>query len=331
MLTKQNETVNILKKPPLHMAQSVLDSLPEHIAVLDEKGVIIAANKAWINFQSENRRRSLDRATVGENYLRAFKEAYGADKKFTRAIQAISSLLMGDREKFWIEYQCRAGGQKIWFRLSVTPLKTEGVIKGAVVIHTDVTRRKTAEIETKRLAVTDPMTGVLNRRAGLDFIHKQIKLSRRHKRSLVVCYIDLDNLKYVNDNYGHKEGDKIIRAAVNIIRRVLRESDALCRLGGDEILMVLLDTTIDECTLVIDRVKDLVERKNKKLLKDWKLEFSYGLAEYTPGVKHSASELVDIADSNMYKMKTTKKQKKNINLGTTGPHWSRLSYPSRNS
>jgi diguanylate cyclase (GGDEF)-like protein/PAS domain S-box-containing protein len=313
MLTRQNETVNIFKKLPINVAQSVLDSLPEHIAVLDGKGVIIAANKAWKKFQSENEGKTLDRVSVGENYPRAFEEAYRTDKRFIRAGQAISSVLMGERGKFSIEYQCRTGSQKMWFRLSVTPLKTDGTIKGAVISHTDITRRKTAELETKRLAVTDPMTGILNRKAGLDFIHKHMKLSRRHKRSLVVCYIDLDNLKYVNDNFGHREGDKIIRTAVKLIRSVLRESDAMCRLGGDEILLVLLDTTVDECMPVIDRIKYLIERKNNKLLKQWRMEFSYGLAEYTPGRKCKSEELVDMADRNMYKMKMSKKYKKGVN------------------
>jgi diguanylate cyclase (GGDEF)-like protein/PAS domain S-box-containing protein len=313
MFTKENETLNISKKLPLQTAQSVLDSLPEHIAVIDEKGVIIAVNKAWKKFQSENKGEALDRASVGENYLRALKEAYRAEKKFIRAGRAISSVLMGEREKFSVEYQYRVGRQKMWFRLSVTPLKTQGTLKGAVVSHADVTRRKTAELETRRLSVTDPMTGILNRKAGLDFIHRQMKLSKRHKRSLVLCYIDLDNLKYVNDNFGHREGDKIIRTAVKLISNVLRESDAMCRLGGDEILLVLLDTTTDECMPVIGRIKDLIERKNKKLFKNWKMEFSYGLAEYTPGRRCNAEELVDTADRNMYKMKMSKKYKKGVN------------------
>lgn len=313
MLTKQNETVNILKKLPLHMAQSVLDSLTEHIAALDYKGVIITVNKAWKKFASENEGRTLDRASVGENYLRAFKDAYGTDKRFARASRAISGVLTGDREKFSIEYQCRPGDQKRWFRLSVTALKTEGAVSGAVVSHEDITRRKTAELETRRLAVTDPMTGILNRKAGLDFIHRQIKLSRRHKRSLTVCYIDLDNLKYVNDNFGHREGDKIIRTAVKLIRSVLREMDAMCRLGGDEILLVLLDASIGECMPVIDRIKELIERKNNIPLKQWRMEFSYGLAEYAPGRKCGAEDLVDIADRNMYKMKMSKKHKKGVN------------------
>jgi diguanylate cyclase (GGDEF)-like protein len=313
MLTKDTSARRILKKLNTHSAQSVLDSLTENLAVLNGKGVIVSVNSAWMKFASENGGDALDRASVGENYMRAFSDAFGGDARFSRAGRAIGSVLTGDREKFSIEYPCHLPDQDRWFRLSVTPLKKGDITSGAVVSHADITRRKLAELETRRLAVMDPMTGILNRKAGLEYIQKQIKAARRRKRSLTVCYIDLDNLKYVNDNYGHREGDRTIRAAVNLMKGVLRETDTMCRLGGDEILIVLPDTPAGETKPVLERIAGLIARRNEKARIPWKLEFSYGLAEYTPGRKGSADELVDIADRNMYKMKMSKKYKKGVN------------------
>jgi diguanylate cyclase (GGDEF)-like protein len=195
----------------------------------------------------------------------------------------------------------------------VTSLKKGGISSGAVVSHEDISRRKLAELETRRLAVIDPMTGILNRKAGLEYIQKQIKSARRRKKSLTVCFIDLDNLKYVNDNYGHREGDRTIRAAVKLMKSVLRETDTMCRLGGDEILLVLPDTSAGETGQVLERIAGLIALRNEKARIQWKLEFSYGLAEFTPGGMGSAEELVDAADSNMYKMKMSKKYKKGVN------------------
>ncbi|MEW6146224.1 MAG: diguanylate cyclase [Thermodesulfobacteriota bacterium] len=313
MLTKETSARRILKKLGPHTAQSVLDSLTENLAVLNARGIIVSVNSAWMNFASGNGGDPLDRASVGENYPRAFREAFGKETRFAKASRAIGSVITGDRERFSIEYPCHLPDQKRWFRLSVTQLKKGGMTSGAVVSHSDITRRKLAELETRRLAVIDPMTGILNRKAGLEYIRKQIKAARRRKRSLTVCFIDLDNLKYVNDNYGHREGDRTIRAAVKLMKNVLRETDAMCRLGGDEIIIVLTDTPAGETKPVLDRIAELIARRNEKARIQWKLEFSYGLAEYTLGSKLTAEELVDIADRNMYKMKMSKKYKKGVN------------------
>ena len=313
MLTKESTGRRNLKKLSPNAAQSVLDSLTENLAVLNGKGVIISVNSAWKSFPSENGGTALDRAAVAENYLRAFKDAFGSEAKFVRAYRAVSSILAGGRGKYSTEYPCELPGGKRWFRLTVTVLKDGKNTTGAVVSHSDITRRRLAEIETRRLAVIDPMTGVLNRKAGLAYISDRLKIAKRRKQSLTVCYIDLDNLKYVNDNYGHSEGDKTIRAAARLMKSALRETDAICRLGGDEILLVLPDTTIDESFHVLERLAGLISRRNDKARIPWKLEYSYGLAEHSPGGKHGAEELVDIADRNMYKMKMSKNHKKGVN------------------
>jgi diguanylate cyclase (GGDEF)-like protein len=310
MLGKENATGRILKKLSTHTAQSVLDSLTENLAVLDAKGVIVSVNSSWMDFPSGNGGNALDRAAVGESYLRAFREAFGGQARFARAGRAISSVLTGGREKFSFEYPCHPPGQKRWFRLSVTPLKKDGTVSGAVVSHSDITRRKQAELETRRLAVIDPMTGILNRKAGLEYIQKKIKTARRRKQSLTVCYIDLDNLKHVNDNFGHREGDRTIRAAVKLMKSVLRETDTMCRLGGDELLIVLPDATREETMPVIGRIAGQIARRNDRARMPWKLEFSYGLAECPLSGKCRAEDLVDTADRNMYKMKVSKKHKK---------------------
>ncbi|KAB2834260.1 MAG: diguanylate cyclase [Candidatus Dadabacteria bacterium] len=308
MLTKESRDRRVPRKLPRRAAQSVLDSLPENLAVLDRKGVIVSVNRAWKEFPAVNGGMALDRGAVGENYPRLFTDAFGGKAGRARTGAAPAAVLTGEREKFSLEYSCDPPGGKAWFRLSVTPIASGG----AVVSHTDVTRQKLAEQQSKRLAVIDPMTGILNRKAGLDFISAQIKISRRHKRKLTVCYIDLDNLKYVNDNFGHREGDKTLRKAVKLIRKVLRESDEMCRLGGDEILLVLPNTTLEEGARVIDRIADRIARNNEKPGVPWKLNISYGLTEYPARGRCKAEELVDAADRNMYRMKMGKKCKKGV-------------------
>ena len=313
MITRQNALTGIFKRLPERASQDVLDTLSENIAVLDAKGVITAVNSSWKRFPSENGGNALDRGAIGENYIRGFKDAFGGDAKFVRAGREMGSVLTGKKERFSIEYPCHRKHQKRWFRLTVTPLRKRGALSGIVVSHADVTRRKLAEIQTRRLAVIDPMTGIMNRKSGLEYLKKQIKNCRRRKRSLTLCYIDLDNLKFVNDNYGHSEGDKTIRSAVKMLKKVLRPSDTICRLGGDEILLVLPGNTTDESRPVVERIMEKIALRNEKSRIPWKMDFSYGLAEYTPGRKCSADELVDTADRDMYVMKISKRYKKGVN------------------
>lgn len=314
MNTKEIREGRVLKKLPIRAAQSVLDSLPENLAVLDREGVIVSVNRAWTEFPSMNGGKRLDRGKIGENYPNLFREAFGGKAGDTRYSAALYSVLAGEREKFTYAYSCNTPGGKAWFRLSVTYIDRAGEAAGAVVSHTDITRQKMAENESKKLAVIDPLTGILNRKAGLESLRGWIKISGRQKRKLTVCYIDLDNLKYVNDNFGHREGDKILRKVVKLIRKVLRESDEMCRLGGDEILLMLPNTTLQEGASVIGRITDSMSGYNEKRRVPWKLGISYGLAGYPAGGRCSAEALIDKADRNMYRMKTNKKYKKGDNL-----------------
>ena len=309
MITKENRDRRFFKSLPRDSAQSLLDSLNENLAVLDSKGIIISVNRAWTEFPSLNGGTALDRGEVGENYLRLFRDTFGGKKRHA----APGMVLTGEKEKFSFAYYCTTPGGKTWFRLSITPIIRGGEVSGAVVSHTDVTRQKQAVHESKKLAVIDPLTGILNRKAGLESLRGSIKISGRQKRKLTVCYIDLDNLKYVNDNFGHSEGDKAIRKAVKLIRKVLRESDVMCRLGGDEILLVLPNTSLEEGARVIDRITERLSRYNEKQRAPWKLGISYGLAEYPAGGRCSADALIDRADRNMYRMKTGKKHSKGVN------------------
>jgi diguanylate cyclase (GGDEF)-like protein/PAS domain S-box-containing protein len=295
---------------------AVLDSLPEHIGVLDGSGVIIAANRAWSSQRGKNGGGAAERPVPGTNYLRMLKKHSPESERSARLWKNIVSVLGGKKDRFTMEYTSHEGGDRKWFLLSVTPMKSGGGVTGAVVSHTDITRRKQAELETKRYSVTDPMTGILNRKAGLESVQKQMKFCERHGCSFTICYIDLDNLKRVNDSFGHKEGDRVITTFVNLLRSALRESDGMCRLGGDEILLILQETSIEGSGAVLRRIQDSVNARNSKSSKPYSIEFSYGLAEYSLGGKLTADELVDIADRNMYKMKTDRKAGKGGNYGS---------------
>ena len=100
----------------------------------------------------------------------------------------------------------------------------------------DITEKKQAEEEMQKQATVDMLTGTFNRRTGIIWLEKHMKLVTRSNSVVTICYLDVNDLKHVNDTYGHDEGDSLIKVVVATVQKFLRGSDIICRLGGDEFL-----------------------------------------------------------------------------------------------
>ena len=158
----------------------------------------------------------------------------------------------------------------------------------------DKVAERTRELEM--FATTDPLTGVYNRRIGYLLLEEEIHKARRKKSVLTVCFIDINGLKEVNDNFGHKEGDDLILSVVNILKENLRESDILCRMGGDEFLVIMLDCGLNQSLEVWEGVQKSIDEKNGRKQKSYLVSVSRGFAEYNPIYPMTIDELVTTAD-----------------------------------
>ncbi len=128
--------------------QSVLMSLPDHIAVLDREGHILTVNDAWLQFARENDANFPDRVGPGVNYLRICQEASDKnDDNVAKALDGIRSVLDGSSEYFEMEYPCDSPTEKRWFLMTILPFK--GLKGGVIVAHINITSRKFAEIELR--------------------------------------------------------------------------------------------------------------------------------------------------------------------------------------
>lgn len=123
-----------------------------------------------------------------------------------------------------------------------TVLKNEaGEIMGTLSSAEDITDLKSSQKELAFLAHHDVLTGLDNRNSLLTRIEQAIKKSQRSKDSFALCFIDLDNFKFINDSYGHKAGDELLIAVSKRIKHAVRDSDAVARFGGDEFVILLED------------------------------------------------------------------------------------------
>lgn len=111
----------------------------------------------------------------------------------------------------------------------------------------------------KKLATTDKLTDCINRYAFEDILNREVEKARRYSYSLSIILFDLDNFKEINDNYGHLRGDDVLKKTADIVRTILRETDFLCRWGGEEFLILATYTDKKQAYRLAERIRKAIE------------------------------------------------------------------------
>jgi len=120
---------------------------------------------------------------------------------------------------------------------------------------TDITARKEFEEALHRLATTDPLTGLYNRRHFFELVEKEVTRTRRYSRALSFLMIDIDHFKSINDRFGHEAGDEALKRMSEMLRQVVREHDIVARFGGEEFAVALPETGLQAAVEVAERVR----------------------------------------------------------------------------
>jgi diguanylate cyclase (GGDEF)-like protein len=163
------------------------------------------------------------------------------------------------------------------------------------------------EEELFSLSITDPLTGLHNRRGFLFLAEQQLKLAERNKSGMVLFFADLDGLKWINDTLGHEEGDKVLIEAATVLKETFRASDIIARLGGDEYAVLTADITEENSEAFTARLQSLIDAQNKQENRRYRLSISVGCSYYDPENPCSLDELMTSADKLMYLQKNIKK------------------------
>lgn|SRR5208282_667245 len=160
-------------------------------------------------------------------------------------------------------------------------------------------RQSLIDREIRSLAVTDELTGLYNRRGFLASATQQLKLAHRHAENVLLLFCDVDNLKEINDSFGHHEGDLALVRAADALEETFRDSDILARLGGDEFAVLASDASITSRQAIMPRIEKSLEKGNAEETR-YKLSFSIGVARFDPQTPVSLGELMARADQDMY-------------------------------
>ncbi len=148
-----------------------------------------------------------------------------------------------------------ADGRELWMLLSMVPVMYDGE-PSVLSTLVDFTDRKRLEIELKRLATTDALTGAVNRRSFLERAGAELNRSRRYGAPLSLVMMDVDHFKRINDTLGHARGDDALCRVVQVCGQVVRKEDVLGRLGGEEFALLLPQTSLEEAHHLVERLRE---------------------------------------------------------------------------
>lgn len=291
----------------------VLDTITEHIVVIDEQGDILFVNKSWSLF-GQNNACTMDTSWNGINYLEECDRAAAIGDDFgVDAASGIRSVINNDKESFYFEYPCHSPKKKRWFMMRVTPFFMEGV-NCFVISHQNITERKLAEEKVLNLSRIDGLTDIPNRRYFNEFLAEEWKRCRRLGLPISLAIIDLDHFKLLNDTYGHHVGDECLQSVGRVLKEFGgdRPSDLCARYGGEEFAIVYGNTKLDEAKILVSRLLDEIRSlniPNKKSLPLPTLTASIGLATMYPNEKNSETLLIKKSDELLYSAKQNGRNK----------------------
>lgn len=182
----------------------------------------------------------------------------------------------------------------------------------SVVMAVLITLNKFEKDRIRYFSEYDAMTGVYNRRAGFAKLNKLYKNASRDSGKISICFIDINGLKDVNDHLGHETGDDLILNIVNGIKTSIRDTDFVCRLGGDEFLIIFnnMDAAGAEC--IWAKINKVYQTLNDTAGKKYIISASHGIEEFKFSPNEYVDAVVNRADEEMYQEKRLLKQNLNV-------------------
>ncbi len=250
---------------------------------------------------------------IADNYMKARRRIYNKYNKLTLffsinlVVVFVMLLFVISIMKYYFDSQIiKSNSQSVYFSIILIVAVLLSSIIGTLYIINNFIFNKVRYERLSRHHIMDVMTDTLSRGSGLKFIEEQLDVCKRYNEELVICYIDINDLKLINDMLGHREGDLLIKTIVSTIKENIRETDVVSRLGGDEFVIVFPGCNVDYAKKVLERIADSLKlvkpRKN-----EYTMSISYGFSQYNGETDITVEGLLEKADHQMYQNKRATK------------------------
>ncbi len=200
----------------------------------------------------------------------------------------------------------RLGAQDFMIRDRIRPEELVRAMRFAIERHK-------LQKSLQKLSLIDDLTGLHNRRGFMALAEQHLRMIQRKGAALLI-YVDLDDLKIINDSCGHPEGNRALIVAANVLRACFRQSDILARLGGDEFCVLMTDAAQDSAPQVRKRLQERLDFVNALTSWGFRLSLSVGFADVPAVQQPSLEQLLRVADLEMYREKREKPMR-----GTVSP------------
>lgn len=289
-VTERKKMEDSLRESGEHFMK-IFSFSPMGIAIADSEGRLIDINPAFrdmLGYAPEELQRGFMYITHPED--------------LNEDLKLFHELIEGKRDHYHMDKRYyRKDGALMWAGVHCAAIKDRGgKFKYILSVVEDITERRTVEETLQAAVITDNLTGLFNRRGFFTLAEQQIKLSQRNGKGLSLLVIDVDGLKAINDEFGHKRGDQALIDIAGLLKRTFRESDIAARIGGDEFAVLVTDVSrpgVED--VIINHIAGNLQVFNQEGGRLYGLSLSTGVACYDPGHPCSLEELLDRAAAMM--------------------------------
>jgi diguanylate cyclase (GGDEF)-like protein/PAS domain S-box-containing protein len=291
------ETRELLAHSEMRL-RHLVDSMHEILFELDTEGRVVFVNPAWTQ---------LTGFEMDEALGRRFSD-YLLDEALALAFSPTTLADLHERNRE-VGFNTRDG--RLWVSLDADAhMDAQGAFAGVVGTMADITQQvelnkllRRYQDELYQMSVTDPLTGLYNRRHFDQHLDAILADHLARNQSVCLLMIDLDRFKFINDTYGHPLGDEVLRTIAKVLTKVVRREDYVARLAGDEFAMVLKNTTLQQAAGIAAKLHATISSAYIRLpVGHLQLQSSIGAAE-APTHGKNAQELVTAADVALYQSK----------------------------
>ena len=286
-----NITLYVFMRKQKIYYKNIIDT-SKNIIIINDKKKILEVNKTFFKYF--------------KNYktLEAFREQNSCVCKFF--VEEEGYLTEGDVSYYWLEVilknpehtnKVKMNIDNKTYYFSITAALIDAQKEYYSVVLSDITQEEIYKNELQKSVITDPLTGLYNRRYYYEKIKEEMYAAKRYGLALSIIMTDIDFFKKVNDTHGHDVGDEVLKVYSKLLQENLRESDIICRIGGEEFIIILPHTKKEQAVKIAEKLRKRVQQ-SKKILP---ITMSFGVTEYING--ESEDYIFKRVDEALYRAK----------------------------